>query len=93
VFQSAVAFKTVPIFLSRGTTHQIARTAMIQDVEKSMKFGGFRPVRLESYEGAHEVYLRHTTEALQWFLAPPGAGPTPTSQSNFDQFFKKPPGR
>ena len=52
---------------------------------------GFRKVRFESYQGAHDVYPEHTTEALQWFIeqsASVGASRTP--KSGFDSFFKKP---
>ncbi len=43
------AFKLVPIFLSSGTTDTIA------DPERSMKSNGFRNVRFESSQGAHDV--------------------------------------
>jgi len=89
-FNPLVAFKWVPIFLSSGTTDQIATTSMIQYVEKSMKFSGFRNVRFETYEGAHDVYPQHTTEALRWFIASSSGGASPSPHFDFDKFFKKP---
>ena len=89
-FNPSVTFKGVPIFLSSGTTDQIATSSMIQYVEKSMKFSGFRKVRLETYPGAHDVYPQHTTEALQWFIASSASGASPSPSSDFDKFFKKP---
>ncbi len=82
------AFKLVPIFLSSGTKDTIATPEMIQWVERSIKSNGFRKVRFESFEGAHDVYPPHTTEALRWFLETAAqTGPTP--KSGFDSFFKK----
>ena len=89
-FNPPVTFKGVPIFLSSGTTDQIATPSMIQYVEKAMKFSGFRKVRLESYPGAHDVYPQHTTEALQWFIGSSPGGASPSPASDFDKFFKKP---
>lgn len=63
---------------------------MIHWVERSMKSNGFRNVRFESYQGAHDVYPPHTTEALQWFVtAATSGGATPMPKSSFDSFFKK----
>lgn len=89
-FNPSVTFKGVPIFLSSGATDQIATPSMIEYVEKTMKFNGFRKVRLENYPGAHDVYPQHTTEALQWFIASSAGGASPSPASDFDKFFKKP---
>jgi predicted esterase len=89
-FNPSVTFKGVPIFLSSGMTDQVATPSMIQYVEKSMKFSGFRKVRLETYPGAHDVYPEHTTAALQWFVASSPGGASPSPHSDFDKFFKKP---
>ena len=86
------AYKLVPIYLSGGSKDTIASPEMIEWVERSMKSDGFRHVRFESYDGAHDVFPPHTTEALQWFLtsASASANGTPAPKSNFDRFFKKP---
>ncbi len=89
-FHPPYAFRLVPIFLSSGTRDTIADPDMIHAVEHSMNHHGFRNVRFASFEGAHEVYPAHTTEALRWFVAGPGPSATSTPKSDFEKFFKKP---
>lgn len=83
------AFVNIPIFLSSGTKDKIATPESHQAVRNSMKASGFNKVRLESYDGAHDVYSPHTTEALSWFMAEFTKRAPAKRESDFDKFFKK----
>ena len=87
-------FQQVPVFLSSGKKDAIATPAHHENVKTSLRGGGFYKVRLESFEGAHEVYTPHVGEALRWFVAQGAGGKTGASaspSSSFDKFFKKQP--
>lgn len=87
-------FQQVPVFLSSGKKDTIATPAQHESVKTSLRGGGFYKVRLESHEGAHEVYQPHVNEALRWFMAqasPAKAAPGGSPSSDFDKFFKKKP--
>ena len=80
------------VFISSGKSDTIATPARATEVRNSLQATGFRKVRLESYDGAHDIYQPHVTEALRWFLAQsPSSSATPAASSDFDKFFKKKP--
>ncbi len=87
-------FQQVPVFLSSGKKDTIATPAQTETVKSSLRGGGFYKVRLESHDGAHDVYPPHVNEALRWFIAqasPAKAAPGSSPSSDFDKFFKKKP--
>jgi hypothetical protein len=89
-----IGFQQVPVFLSSGKKDTIATPAQHESVKTSLRGGGFYKVRLESHDGAHEVYPPHVNEALRWFMAQASttkAAPGSSSSSDFDKFFKKKP--
>ena len=97
--QASVAFrKAAPpnflaaaVFLSSGKHDTIATPAQHEYVKNSLRSLGFQKVRLESFDGAHEIYQPHIGEALRWFVAQgPKISTTPTRSSDWDKFFKKP---
>jgi hypothetical protein len=87
-------FQQVPVFLSSGKNDTIATPAQHESVKTSLRGGGFYKVRLESHDGAHDVYQPHVSEALRWFMAQAprakaASGSSPST--DFDKFFKKKP--
>jgi predicted esterase len=85
-------FLNVPVFLSSGKSDTIATPAQHEVVKNSLRATGFQKVRLESFDGAHDVYQPHVTEALKWFVAQSSASAPMTQRpSEFDKFFKKKP--
>lgn len=66
---SRAEFRKVPIYLSVGEQDDVASVQKANDVRLSMKSTGFREVRLETYNGAHDPFIPHITEALRWFAA------------------------
>ena len=85
-------FLTVPVFLSSGKSDTIATPAQHMAVRNSLQGTGFHKVRLESFDGAHDIYQPHITEALKWFSAESlKNNPTQRASSDFDKFFKKKP--
>jgi hypothetical protein len=86
-------FLQAAVFLSSGKSDTIATPAQHEEVKNSLRATGFRKLRLEAFEGAHDIYQPHIGEALRWFIAQSakaGASPTAT-QSGFESFFKKKP--
>jgi hypothetical protein len=82
------------VFLSSGKSDTIATPAHHEAVKNSLQHTGFRQVRLEHFDGAHDIYQPHITEALRWFVAQTGPNPATQSaarSSEFDKFFKKKP--
>jgi hypothetical protein len=78
------------VFISSGKSDTIATPAQAAQVKSSLQGIGFHKVRLESYDGAHDIYQPHIGEALRWFTAQsPGSSGTPAPPSDFDKFFKK----
>ena len=61
-------FRKVPVFLSIGEQDTVATVQSGHKVRISLEATGFRDVRMETYDGAHDPYLPHTTEALKWFV-------------------------
>lgn len=86
-------FLSAVVFLSSGKNDTIATPAQHEYVRSSLKRTGFKAVRLESFDGAHDIYPPHIGEALRWFVAQSSAtSATPTpGNSELDKFFKKKP--
>jgi predicted esterase len=84
-------FLAAAVFLSSGKSDTIATPAQHEYVQASLRATGFQKVRLESFDGAHNIYQPHITEALFWFVAQsPKSSPAPRNSSDWDKFFKKP---
>jgi hypothetical protein len=60
-------FLATPVFLSSGRRDPIAPPAQMDEVEADLKGAGFHPVKLERFNGGHEVHEPHVEEALRWF--------------------------
>jgi predicted esterase len=60
-------FKRTPVFLQSGRTDEIATPAAHATVFADLKRAGFRNVRVEYFDGGHEIDPRPMNEALQWF--------------------------
>ena len=84
-------FLSAAVFLSSGKNDKIATPANHEYVKNSIKGGGFQKVRLESHDGAHDIYQAHIGEALRWFIAQSSATSSVRRGSEFDKFFKKKP--
>jgi len=84
-------FLSAAVFLSSGKSDTIATPAHHESVKRSLQGTGFRAVRLEHFDGAHDIYQAHITEALKWFMAQSSGNATAnrSPSSDFDKFFKK----
>lgn len=90
----ATSLLTAAVFLSSGRSDTIATPAAHERVKTSLQRTGFTKVRLESFDGAHDIYQPHIGEALRWFIAQSSTRSSATSagrNSDFDKFFKKKP--
>jgi hypothetical protein len=91
---SATSLLTASVFLSSGKSDTIATPAQHEAVKRSLQGTGFRKVRLERFDGAHDIYQPHISEALKWFIAqssPSSSTQSASRSSDFDKFFKKKP--
>ena len=71
----------MPIFLSAGDQDPVSTPKVIAGAKHEMDRGGFRNLRLEHFEGGHQLYQPHLQAALTWFLAgggKAGASPSPS---------------
>ena len=87
-------FLGAAVFLSSGKSDTIATPAQHEKVKRSLQATGFRNVRLESFDGGHDIYQPHIGEALRWFVAQslPSTGAQQAAKtSDFDKLFKKKP--
>jgi hypothetical protein len=84
-------FLTAAVFLSSGKSDKIATPEAHESVKNSLRSTGFQKVRLESFDGAHDIYQPHIGEALRWFVAQvPKSSSAASRSSDWDKFFKKP---
>jgi predicted esterase len=60
-------FFTTPIWISSGTTDQIALPGAQEEVFFSLKRTGFQHVRLEKFFGGHALKSGEVQRALHWF--------------------------
>jgi hypothetical protein len=84
-------FLSAAVFLSSGKSDTIATPAQHEEVKNSLKATGFQKVRLENFDGAHDIYQPHIGEALRWFIAQSSTTSPGKRESDFDKFFKKKP--
>ena len=84
-------FLTAAVFLSSGKSDTIASPSQHEEVKNSLKATGFQKVRLESFDGAHDIYRPHIGEALRWFVAESSKSSPAGHQSDFEKYFKKKP--
>ncbi|HEX8680280.1 MAG TPA: hypothetical protein VF683_09990 [Chthoniobacterales bacterium] len=84
-------FLGTAVFLSSGKSDTIATPQHHENVKESLRHNGFRKVRLESFDGGHDIYQPHIWEALRWFIAQSSGAPaaTPRPSSGLDSL-KKP---
>lgn len=61
------AFLATPVFLSSGHRDPIATPAMMDEVAAGLRRAGYGNVKLERFDGGHEVNAAHVEEALRWF--------------------------
>ena len=84
-------FLSAAVFLSSGKSDKIATPEQHEYVKNSLRGTGFQKVRLESFDGGHDIYQPHIGEALRWFLAQsPKSSSNAGKTSDWDKFFKKP---
>lgn len=60
-------FNAAKVFLSNGTQDKIAGPDKGEEVAASLKRSGFDDVKLETFEGGHEVNKEHVAAAMKWF--------------------------
>jgi predicted esterase len=61
------SFLNIPIWLSSGTGDAIAPPWKHEHVRASLVYTGFKRVRVESFDGGHEVDAAQVKLALRWF--------------------------
>lgn len=66
-FRPPPSFLEVPIWLSSGISDTIAPTYSHQHVQNSLARTGFKKVRLETFDGRHQVKPAELQRALRWF--------------------------
>ncbi len=60
-------FLAAKVFLSTGKDDRIAGPSFGQTVQASLKKSGFDQVKLELFDGPHQLHREHIAPALQWF--------------------------
>jgi predicted esterase len=68
VYEPAVRFKKVPIYISSGTDDKLATPLQHEEVKESLLSNGFTTVRLESFKGGHSVSDDELRKGLKWFF-------------------------
>ncbi|MFN0075346.1 MAG: hypothetical protein ACKVY0_02615 [Prosthecobacter sp.] len=64
-------FTAAKVFLSSGKEDKIAGPIPTAEVAKSLKRSGFDAVKVEAFDGGHEVNKAHVLAAMRWFAEPP----------------------
>jgi hypothetical protein len=77
LYDPAVKFKNVPIFLSSGTDDKLATPQHHIDVRDSLLHQGFTTVRLETFKGGHALSELELRQALNWFMEQYGRSESP----------------
>jgi len=62
-------FLRVPIFLSNGKSDTVATVDAGRRTLNTMDKSGFKRLKLETYDGGHELYKPHIAAALDWFAS------------------------
>lgn len=60
-------FKNAAFFISNGINDKIAPPAEGEEIAAELKSGGYGPIRVETFDGAHEIHRPHIEAALAWF--------------------------
>jgi hypothetical protein len=68
LYDPAIRFKRVPIYLSSGANDKIATPQHHNEVKESLLSSGFSTVRLESFKGGHALSESELRTALNWFM-------------------------
>jgi hypothetical protein len=68
IYDPAVRFKQVPIYISSGTEDKVATPDHHEQVKDSLLRNGFGMVRLESFKGGHALSEGELRKALAWFV-------------------------
>ncbi len=68
LYEPAVRYKRVPIYLSSGTEDKVATPEHHGQVRESLLHNGFTRVRLESFAGGHALSEIELRKALNWFI-------------------------
>jgi hypothetical protein len=66
-YQPPADFLNTPIWISSGTSDQIAPPGAQEEVYYSLKRTGFKQVRLEKFFGGHALKSAEIQRALHWF--------------------------
>ena len=66
-YQPGRGFLEVPVWLSSGTSDTVATPQSHILVKLSLERIGFKRVRLESFDGAHQLKMSEVRRALHWF--------------------------
>ena len=66
-FHPPSTFLDVPVWLSSGISDPIAPPAKHEHVKLSLQQTGFRQVRVETFDGGHEIKPGEVKRALHWF--------------------------
>jgi pimeloyl-ACP methyl ester carboxylesterase len=66
-YRPSPAFLNVPIWISSGMNDPIATPNLTTEAYNSMRRAGFDNVRLESFNGGHQLKRLHVRLALRWF--------------------------
>jgi len=64
--------RKVRVYISNGKADTISTVAHAEALEKSIKGGSYGDVRLELFEGGHEMNREEFTKALEWFAESQG---------------------
>ena len=73
-------FRATPVFLSSGRQDRIAPPDVMQSVADELTSAGFGAVKIERFDGGHEVCVPHIEEALRWFADERAKGQTPKAK-------------
>ena len=68
LYEPAVKYKQVPIYLSSGTDDKLATPQHHSLVKENLLHNGFNTVRLETFKGGHALSEDELRTGLKWFL-------------------------
>jgi len=66
-YQPGQGFLQIPVWLSSGSNDTIATPTSHNLVKLSLERTGFKHVRLERFDGQHQLKISEVQHALQWF--------------------------
>ena len=66
-YQPGPGFLEVPVWLSSGSDDTVATPSSHNLVKLSLERTGFKRVRLERFDGQHQLKMSEVRRALQWF--------------------------